>query len=79
MRQTTRAQCIATVQSLKEVQKQLQTLYFVHKKFDKTVIITVKSPKMALMGGGQFWKVSYVKVGRAYLIRKVFLPTPFGV
>lgn len=41
-------QCVA---SLIEVQNQRQPLYFVHKKFGKIIFISVKHPKMAILGG----------------------------
>lgn len=45
------------IRSLIEVQK----LYFVHEKFEKTICHYIKRPKMTLWGRGSVLKLSYVK------------------
>lgn len=45
------------IRSLIEVQK----LYFVHEKFEKTICHYIKCPKMTLWGRGSVSKLSYVK------------------
>lgn len=53
VRQTTLAQCTATIRILIEVQNHLDPLYFVHIKFEKTIFNFMKN---LWRSGGRFWK-----------------------